>query len=143
MRKESLLYGIIGLLAGGLIMGTVTVSAVNNNHSGMMSMMGMHPTSDSAIKNDESMGMDQMTANLKGKSGEEFDKLFISEMIVHHQGAIDMAEMAKQSAKHEEIKKLADDIITAQTTEISQMKQWQKDWGYPADDPSMGGMHSH
>jgi uncharacterized protein (DUF305 family) len=65
-------------------------------------------------------------------TGDDFDKAFLSEMIVHHQGAIDMATLAKQNAKHDEIKKLADDIVVAQTKEIGEMKQWQQQWGYGA-----------
>jgi uncharacterized protein (DUF305 family) len=33
-------------------------------------------------------------------------------------------------AKHNEIKQLSQTIISAQQKEISEMKQWQKDWGY-------------
>lgn len=141
MNKESILYGVIGVLAGALIMGTVAVAAVNNNHSGMMRMMGMHQNNTSMM-DDNSMGMDEMSGQLKGKTGDDFDKTFIAQMIVHHQGAVDMANAARQNAQHDEIKRMADDIISAQTKEIEQMKKWQKDWGYPTDDSTMGGMHS-
>jgi hypothetical protein len=77
-----------------------------------------------------SMSMDDMSAMLKGKTGDAFDKAFIEGMIPHHQGAIDMAKAAQQSAKHEEIKRMADAIISAQQREIDQMNQWMKDWGY-------------
>ena len=33
-------------------------------------------------------------------------------------------------AKHPELQKMGQDIITAQNKEIEQMKKWQKDWGY-------------
>ncbi len=143
MQKESLLYGIIGLLGGSLFTVAVASSAVNTNNSGVMRMMGIHTNSNTSnMMSDESMGMDKMTENLKGKKGDEFDRLFISEMIIHHQGAIDMANIAKQNAKHNEINKLANDIVAAQTKEINVMEQWQRDWGYPAKDSSMNGMHS-
>lgn len=143
MKKESILYVTIGLLAGGLLTLIVATTSVNANNKGMMQMMGMQTNSSSAgTMNDDSMGMNQMTESLKGKTGEDFDKAFISEMIVHHQGAIEMANLAKQNAKHDEIKKLSEDIVTAQTKEINEMKQWQKDWGYQTDDNTMGGMHS-
>lgn len=77
-----------------------------------------------------SMSMDDMSAMLEGKTGDAFDKAFIEGMIPHHQGAIDMAKAAQQSAKHEEIKRMADAIISAQQREIDQMNQWMKDWGY-------------
>lgn len=135
MPKESILYGVIGLLAGSLMTIVVATTAVNNNMNSMMRIMGM------GSHVDQDMGMNEMSEQLRGKLGDEFDKAFIAQMIVHHQGAIDMANLAKQSAKHDEIKKMADDIISAQSREIEQMKQWQKDWGYPAHDASMGGMH--
>lgn len=77
---------------------------------------------------DMSSMMADMNANLAGKQGDEFDKAFINEMIVHHEGAVDMAELALTNAKHPEIKTLANAIISAQTTEISQMKGWLEDW---------------
>lgn len=77
---------------------------------------------------DMSSMMGNMNAGLQGKKGDAFDQAFLSEMIVHHQGAIDMAKLALTSAKHQEIKDLANNIITAQTNEIAEMKAWQKSW---------------
>lgn len=71
-----------------------------------------------------------MTNMLKGKTGDEFDKAFIAMMIPHHQGAVDMAGKAKISAKHEEIKTMANEIISSQNKEIKMMRDWQKAWGY-------------
>ncbi len=72
--------------------------------------------------------MSGMTAGLSGKTGDEFDKAFLAEMTVHHEGAVSMAEAALASAKHQEIKTMAQAIITAQNGEIAQMKEWQKNW---------------
>lgn len=94
------------------------------NHSNMGMGMGMN------MQNDMSMQMGSMTSSLEGKKGEEFDKEFLSQMIIHHQGAVDMAKMALENASHQEIKDLATAIIEAQEKEISQMKEWQKSWGY-------------
>lgn len=71
-----------------------------------------------------------MTSELKGKTGSEFDKAFLTQMIMHHESAIDMARPAASNAQRQEVKDLAKAIITAQTAEIAKMKQWQKDWGY-------------
>jgi uncharacterized protein (DUF305 family) len=76
--------------------------------------------------------MSNMAATLEGKSGDEFDEAFLSGMILHHQDAVEMANLAKQNAKHDEIKSLANDIIAAQSKEIDTMRQWQKDWNYEA-----------
>jgi uncharacterized protein (DUF305 family) len=114
-----LLLGIgVGILIGGRRMGHHDQLVGHRMPDG--SMMEGHM--DMA-----SMMMD-MNAALRGKTGDAFDKAFIAEMIVHHQGAIDMAQLALTSAKHAEIKNLSQAIISAQTAEIEQMKQWQKAW---------------
>lgn len=64
------------------------------------------------------------------ENAENFDKAFIEEMIPHHQMAVMMANMLKNGTQRPEMKQLAEDIITAQTTEIDQMRQWYREWGY-------------
>jgi len=72
------------------------------------------------------MGMGDMV--LSSDESLPFDQRFITAMISHHQGAIDMAKMAQQMAEHQEIKDLANAIITAQQAEIEQMQQWEQAW---------------
>lgn len=133
--NKPMLYGIIGLLAGILLAILFARSSVNSNNMDMMRMMGMRTTQQmqqniQEMMEHEGMGMGDMVNALRGKSGDEFDKSFINLMIEHHQGAIDMANLAKVNAKHQEIKDLAEDIITAQTNEIEMMREWMKVWGY-------------
>lgn len=77
-----------------------------------------------------SSDMTAMSDNLKGLKGDAFDKKFIDEMITHHEGAVDMAKLALTNAKHQEVKSMAQGIITAQTKEIAQLKSWQAEWSY-------------
>ncbi len=49
---------------------------------------------------------------------------FAQGMIPHHQGAIDMAKVVLKYGKDPEMKKLAEEIIKAQDTEIAFMKGW-------------------
>ncbi len=72
--------------------------------------------------------MDGMMNELNGKIGDDFDRGFLKEMMMHHQSAIDMAKPAATNASHSEVKTLASNIITAQTKEVAQMKLWQTDW---------------
>lgn len=73
-------------------------------------------------------------------SATDFDKSFLEQMIPHHQTAVMMANMLEQGTNRPEMKKLADDIKTAQTKEIQQMQQWQKDWGYASGSSNSNGM---
>ncbi len=72
--------------------------------------------------------MTSMNAGLQGKTGDAFDQTFLSEMIIHHQGAVAMAQLALTNANHQEIKDLANGIISAQNKEISEMQAWRKTW---------------
>lgn len=131
MNKENTIFGIIGLLVGIVIAGFVAGQAVNNNNSSIMQMMGMSTTNQQSIETDHSsMSMDEMNEQLESLSSDEFDQAFTEMMIAHHEGAIDMANLISGRAKHDEVKQLGLEIITAQTREITEMKKWQKDWGY-------------
>jgi hypothetical protein len=51
---------------------------------------------------------------------------FVKGMIPHHQGAIDMAKTVLAFGKDPAVKKLADEIIKAQESEIALMNEWLK-----------------
>mgnify|MGYP003532297535 CR=1 FL=1 len=129
---------IIGLFVVTLIVGLFAGYQLGDNRGfghkwdkkGMKE--GRHMMADGKIMNDGHMSMSDMmmdmNAALRGKTGDEFDQAFLSEMIVHHEGAVEMANLALTSAKHQEIKDLAKAIISAQNTEIASMKEWLKTW---------------
>lgn len=54
----------------------------------------------------------------------EVDVDFARGMIPHHQGAIDMAKITLAFGKDPEIRKLAEEIVKAQETEIAFMRSW-------------------
>jgi len=135
MSKNTIIAGVGGLIIGMLFMAIVASQAVRNNNAAVLRVMGVETPKTTGHS---SMSMNDMTKQLEGKTGDEFDKAFIAMMIVHHEGAVDMAELAKQNAKHDEIKKLADDIIAAQNKEITEMKSWQQSWGYSGSSSHMG-----
>jgi uncharacterized protein (DUF305 family) len=54
---------------------------------------------------------------------------FVAQMRPHHQAAIEMAKIVIANGKDAEIKKLAEDVIAAQTTEIATIDAWLKKRG--------------
>jgi uncharacterized protein (DUF305 family) len=56
------------------------------------------------------------------ENGDYSDERFIDAMVPHHQGAIEMAQVALENAEHPEILALAEEIVAAQETEIEQLK---------------------
>lgn len=89
----------------------------------VMSQHGM------AVNGNMHMGMmGDMTDVTNLADSEDFDIAFVEHMIPHHQMAVMMAQMLKNSTQRPEMKELADDIIVAQTKEIDQMRSWLQDW---------------
>jgi len=84
---------------------------------------------------DEMMGMSMDTGSLE--TAEPFDRAFIDMMIPHHQGAIVMSRIELDRGGDAKAKKLAEEIIAAQTREIEQMNAWRKDW-FGAASPAGG-----
>ncbi|MDG0023639.1 DUF305 domain-containing protein [Trinickia sp. Y13] len=53
------------------------------------------------------------------------DEDFVSHMIPHHQGAVDMAQVELKYGKDPQLKRLAERIVASQRKEIQFMKAWQ------------------
>jgi uncharacterized protein (DUF305 family) len=123
-NNKTILVSVITLVIG-LLIGTQIDSRPKTNSHRM--------PDGSMMANSHSMGdmesmMKQMNAELIGKTNEAFDKAFLNEMIVHHEGAVEMAKLALTNTKRPELLELAKMIITAQEKEIAEMKNWQNTW---------------
>lgn len=68
------------------------------------------------------MSDDDMNA-LDAATGAEASSLFLEQMIVHHQGAIDMAEQEIENGKNPDAIELANKIVDDQTAEIQKMRE--------------------
>lgn len=70
------------------------------------------------------------------------DIMFMSMMIVHHDQAIEMAELASNRTDNEDILALAENISEAQSRENELMAGWLQEAGYraPEDGHRMAGM---
>ncbi|MEV4471259.1 DUF305 domain-containing protein [Nonomuraea sp. NPDC049504] len=66
------------------------------------------------------------------------DVMFAQMMILHHQEAIEMANLAATRSSDSEIKTLASKIEKEQEEEIQTMKGWLSEWGKPEPTPGMG-----
>ena len=82
-------------------------SDYSGTHAGHMDMGGMLS--------------DEELAELSSAKGSTFDRLFLEGMIAHHEGALDMISMIKNSS-NAEVKKLYSNILTSQSAEIEAMK---------------------
>lgn len=69
----------------------------------------------------DGMSQEQVMTKLRGLSGVEFDKQFLTMMIAHHEGAVVMAEQQLKDGQSGETKALAEKIIKDQRAEIDQM----------------------
>jgi len=59
---------------------------------------------------------------LEDATGVEASRLFLEQMIVHHQGAIEMAQAEVDNGQNADVIALAEAIIASQTTEITTME---------------------
>jgi hypothetical protein len=135
-------WGTPNMMNGSMKYGSNDRDGVNGIDKDSNANKGSHRMPDGSMMNnmmsdDDEMDMgemmDDMMGGLAGKTGDDFDKAFLSEMIVHHQGAVKMAEAVLTSSTRPELLKLANDIISAQNTESQMMSTWQNTWFKPAN----------
>jgi len=85
---------------------------------------------------------DTSAGSSAGQSAEfnDADVAFAQQMIVHHQGALQMAQLADGRAEDPRVLDLAGRIEAAQDPEIQTMTGWLEDWGQPVSAEQSGGM---
>jgi uncharacterized protein (DUF305 family) len=89
------------------------------------------PADDMSGMDSGDMSMDEMEGmmspeemgDLEAASGAEFDRMFLTMMIEHHEGAIKMAKTEQEAGEYPDATALAEDIETAQTAEITTMNE--------------------
>jgi uncharacterized protein (DUF305 family) len=107
------------LLASALILALSLPAAAQD----MKMDHGAMATDSAATTAYKAANMDMHSAMEIDYSGDA-DIDFVRGMIPHHQGAIAMAKIVLEHGADPEIKKLAQDIITAQESEIAWMQDW-------------------
>ncbi|MGH8810957.1 MAG: DUF305 domain-containing protein [Advenella sp.] len=68
------------------------------------------------------MNMQQQMDSVKASGDTDYD--FAVMMRIHHQGAVDMAQMELDKGKDPQLQAMAKEIIAAQKKEIAQFDQW-------------------
>jgi uncharacterized protein (DUF305 family) len=86
---------------------------------------GSEPMGNSDSMN---MGTMQSMKSLEKATGKTFDIYWMSQMIAHHNIAVDMANFVLKKGKDANVKKAAQDIVRVQSLEVKQMTGWLKDW---------------
>ena len=66
----------------------------------------------------------RMHSDMAVKYSGDADIDLVKGMVPHHTGAVEMAKIVLQYGKDPEVKKLAEDVIKAQTSEIAWMNDW-------------------
>lgn len=116
MKKIS----VLSVALAGLVIGSVAVVAQqNHNHAGHGASAGMDAASAEYAK-----AMDLMHRDMAIKYTGNPDVDFVRGMIPHHEGAVAMAKIVLKYGKDPEIRKLAEDVVKAQESEIAMMKAW-------------------
>ncbi|MFI9804044.1 DUF305 domain-containing protein [Streptomyces sp. NPDC052301] len=86
-------------------------------------MAGMDHSGGSGHAGMSGMMSDDDMAALRKADGKDFDTKFLTMMVEHHQGAVDMAGAERSEGAYGPAKAMAGDIVTGQTAEIKEMKE--------------------
>ena len=117
-------------LAASMITAAVAQPAPKPQMGDSMPMKMMMPeASDSASTKEYKASMMRMMQAMPSKFTGDADVDFMMQMKAHHQGAINMAKVALANGKDPAVKKLANEIVSAQEKEIETIDQWLKTKG--------------
>ncbi len=90
------------------------LTAWGEDANSMSGMPGMGGTSDGMMSDDDMMA-------LQDASGTNASMLFLQQMTVHHEGAVEMAQLELDDGENAEAQAMAANIIKTQTAEIAVM----------------------
>ena len=96
--------------------------------SGMPMQSGMPVPPGMSMGGMGGMGDMSMMGSFWQLPPQRLEVVFMSQMIPHHQSAIEMAKLVPERAAHQELKDLAQNVITSQSSEIDQMNGWLSSW---------------
>lgn len=140
--------------------------------AGLLAILATPPTASAAMREEfdgaclDALTMDGMMGNESGHASmndtlavdcdapvppgyenatpDEFERMYLRRMILHHAGAVTMGEIAIDKAHRPELRALAQNMTTQQHDEIAQMTDWLRTWhNFTPPDPNQTGMMHH
>ena len=66
-----------------------------------------------------------MHRKMAAATGATVDEAYVAKMIAHHEGAVEMAEVALAQSQDPEIRRMAQAVVDTQTREIAEMRAWK------------------
>lgn len=133
MQQNTWLIAALALLIGGI--GGYALGQSGDWHG--MGMMGSGAKTEHRGDHADQRQMDMMMGGMSGMDGMhdmhgmmvDSERAFLEGMIPHHQEAVDTAnEVLARGGTTENIRTLAQNIITSQEVEIASMKAWYEAW---------------
>lgn len=90
---------------------------------GWLDEWGVEPDDGSGMDHGDGMMSEDDLAALEAAAGPEASRLFLEQMIMHHEGAVEMAEAQIADGEDADAVALAQEIVDAQTAEIAEMRE--------------------
>ena len=118
MTRHSLKNTVLAVSAGAILGWSGHLLAADNSAAAMNAYMASMTRMEAGMKT----AMDTMHKDMKASA----DHHFVTMMIPHHAGAVDMAKIELKYGSDPKLRKMAQMIISSQTKEINELKSWQK-----------------
>lgn len=131
MQKNKYTIIVIATIVAVIITG-IAVYAISRNNINEKQPSNSQSTTEDVTAED--------TNKFATLTGEAYDEAFIADMLAHHEGALNMAEIAGAATERKEILDLSQSIMQTQAQEIIKMQALQAEWGY---EKTFGGHASH
>jgi uncharacterized protein (DUF305 family) len=126
MKKNLTAILILGFTLNVACSTASNSNQTSGNHANHASQTNS-TTADHANMNHAAMSHDQMQSAPNAKNA-PYDLQFVDTMIAHHQGAVEMAQMAANQTQNADLLRFTRQIVADQNAEIEQMKRWREQW---------------